>query len=58
MQLQRIATDTTSLAWEPDLTVAKLAAIAVSTGQWAVAELLLEVETADIPEVLQWYRNR
>jgi hypothetical protein len=39
-------------------TAAALAAVAVSMGQWSTAQLLVEIESRDIPEVLTWYHAR
>ena len=44
--------------WSQDLTAAALAAVAVSRGQWNTAQLLLDVKSKDIPEVLLWYHAR
>jgi hypothetical protein len=44
--------------WSQDLTAAALAAVAVSKGQWNTAQLLVDVESKDIPEVLSWYHAR
>jgi hypothetical protein len=43
---------------DPEVTAAALAAVAVSKGQWRTAQLLVEIESGDIPEVLKWYRAR
>jgi len=39
-------------------TTSALAAVAVSKGQWATAQLLVDIEERDIPEVLAWYHSR
>jgi len=44
--------------WGQDLTSAALAAVAVSKGQWNTAQLLVDIESKDIPEVLSWYHAR
>jgi hypothetical protein len=43
---------------DQDLAAAALAAVAVSKGQWRTAQLLVEIESRDIPEVLEWYHAR
>jgi len=42
----------------PDLIIAALSAVAVSKGQWTTAQMLVEIESKDIPEVLTWYHAR
>ena len=43
---------------DQDTTASALAAIAVSKGQWTIAQLLVDIEGRDIPEVLAWYHAR
>lgn len=43
---------------DQDSTAAALAAVAVSKGQWSTAQLLVEIESRDIPKVLTWYHAR
>jgi hypothetical protein len=43
---------------DQDQTASALAAVAVSKGQWSTAQLLVDVEGGDIPEVLAWYHSR
>jgi hypothetical protein len=43
---------------DQDETASALAAVAVSKGQWTTAQLLVDIEGRDIPEVLAWYHAR
>ena len=43
---------------DQDLAAAALAAVAVAKGQWRTAQLLVDIESEDIPEVLSWYHAR
>jgi hypothetical protein len=45
-------------AWDADFATVAAASIAIAKGNAAVAQLLMAVEDRDIPEVLEWYRNR
>jgi hypothetical protein len=45
-------------SWDPDFAAVAVASIAIAKGNPALAQLLMELEDRDIPEVLEWYRNR
>jgi hypothetical protein len=47
-----------ALLTDQDKTASALAAVAVSKGQWNTAQLLVDIEGSDIPEVLAWYHAR
>ena len=44
--------------WDSDFATAAAAAVALAKGNASAAQLLVEVEEQDIPEVLEWYLNR
>jgi hypothetical protein len=44
--------------WDSDMCACVLAAIAVSKGEWSIAELLVKIDGREIPEVLKWYFAR
>jgi hypothetical protein len=44
--------------WDSDFATVAAAAVALAKGNAAAAQLLVEVERQDIPEVLEWYSNR
>jgi hypothetical protein len=57
-KLPGLVAEAASHPWDQDLTTVALAAFAVSKGQWTTAQLLINIEGADIPEVLSWYESR
>jgi hypothetical protein len=58
MRFPEIVAKAATRNWDSDVCSSALAAIAVSKGQWSIAQLLLEIESRDIPEVLEWYFTR
>lgn len=44
--------------WDQSICTAALAAIAVTTGNHSVAQLLLQTEPDTIPEVIEWLQSR
>jgi hypothetical protein len=52
--LPGLAAASARLAWDPHLCQSALAAVAAATGNHEIAELLIEVEHAEIPEVVDW----
>ena len=57
-QLPAIAAAASQRQWSAPLGRSILAAVAASKAQFSAAELLLEIEEADDPEVLEWYQSR
>jgi hypothetical protein len=57
-RLPRLVSGAADRAWDPNLCQSILAATAVGKHQYALAELLLEVDDCDIPELLEWYSSR
>lgn len=56
--LPAIAAAAADRDWEGPLGRSIVAAVAAAKGQFSAAELLLEIEEADDPEVLEWYQSR
>jgi hypothetical protein len=44
--------------WAPDVCTSAVAAVAAATGNHLLAQLIIEVEGSEIPEVLEWLENR
>jgi hypothetical protein len=57
-RLPFVAAAAASRPWDPALGRSILAAIAVSKQQYDTAELLIEIDDGDEPEVLAWYQSR
>jgi hypothetical protein len=57
-RLPALVAEASVATWDADMTAVATAAIAVAKGQWNIAELLINIEPADYPEVLTWYQSR
>ncbi|MFC0682544.1 hypothetical protein ACFFGH_32335 [Lysobacter korlensis] len=44
--------------WPADVCASALAAVAAATGNHLLAQLIMEVEGSEIPEVLEWLEDR
>lgn len=57
-QLPSLAASAAQPKWDKSLCEAALAATAVATGHHAIAQLLLETESDDIPAIIEWIHSR
>jgi len=58
VQLPSLAAAAAQPGWNESICTSALAAIAVATGNYQTARLLLDTEHSDIPEVLDWLQSR
>lgn len=57
-QLPVLAGQAARPEWEPAVCASAMAAVAVATGNHLLAQLIMQIEETDIPEVLEWLENR
>lgn len=57
-KIPKLAGDAARPNWKPEVCRSALAAAAAATGNYLLAELIMQVDGAEIPEVLEWLENR
>ena len=57
-KLPKLAAAASRPHWSSDVCTSALAAMAAATGNYLLAQLIIEVEGSEIPEVLEWLENR